>query len=83
MFIERDLRELSNISSSHFPDRSAKWLLRQREHLEALLQMLGGEIADALDFDRVEQVNSMPCSLMSKRQPPRHSHRQSSLWAGY
>ena len=57
MFIERDLRELSNVSSHQFPDRSAKWLIRQREHLEALLRMVGGEIADALDFDRVEQVN--------------------------
>ena len=57
MFIERDLRELSNVSSSHFPDRRAKWLLRQREHLEGLLRMVGGEIADALDFGRAEQVN--------------------------
>ena len=57
MFIGRDLRELSDVSSSHFPDRSAKWLLRQRENLEGLLRMVGGEIADALDFGRVEQVN--------------------------
>ena len=57
MFIERDLRELSNVSSHQFPDRSARWLIRQREHLEALLRMVGGELADALDFEHVEQVN--------------------------
>ena len=57
MFIERDLRELSNVSSHQFPDRSAKWLIRQREHLEGLLRMVAGEIADALNFDRVEQLN--------------------------
>ena len=57
MFREEDLRELSNVSSSHFPDRSAKWLIRQREHLQALLEMLAGEIADALDFGRVEQLH--------------------------
>ena len=57
MFIERDLRELSNVSSHQFPDRSAKWLIRQREHLEALLRMVGGEIADAFDFEHVEQLN--------------------------
>ncbi len=57
MFREEDLQELSNISSSHFPDRSTKWLIRQREHLQALLEMLAGEIADALDFERVEQLN--------------------------
>ena len=57
MFIERDLRELSNVSNIHFPDRSMKWLLRQREHLQALLRMFGSEIADALDFEHVEQLN--------------------------
>ena len=57
MFREEDLQELSNVSSSHFPDRSAKWLIRQREHLQALLEMLAGEIADALDFGRVEQLH--------------------------
>ena len=56
MFTKEDLQELSNVSSHHFPDRSAKWLIRQREHLQALLAMLAGEIADALDFDRVEQL---------------------------
>ena len=57
MFRERDLRELSEMSSHHFPDRSAKWLLRQREHLEALLKMVAGDVAEALDFARVEQLN--------------------------
>ena len=57
MFIGRDLRELSNVSSTHFPDRSAKWLLRQREHLQALLEMVASELVDSLDFGRVEQVN--------------------------
>ena len=56
MLIERDLRELSNVSSHQFSDRSAKWLLRQREHLEALVRIVGGEIADALDFE-TEIVN--------------------------
>ncbi|MDE0426271.1 MAG: Rpn family recombination-promoting nuclease/putative transposase [Candidatus Poribacteria bacterium] len=57
MVIERELRELSNVSSHHFPDRSAKWLIRQREHLEAVLRMVAGQIADALDFAHVEQLN--------------------------
>lgn len=57
MFTEEDLQELSNVSSSHFPDRSAKWLIRQREHLQALLEMLAAEIANALDFRRLEQLH--------------------------
>lgn len=57
MLIERDVQELSNVSSHQFPDRSMKWLIRQREHLEALVRMVGGEIADAFDFDNIEQLN--------------------------
>ena len=57
MFIKRELQELSKISSHQFPDGSAKWLIRQREHLEALLKMVAGQLADALDFARVTQVN--------------------------
>ena len=57
MFIERELEELSKISSHQYPDGSAKWLIRQREHLEALLKMVASQLADALDFGRVTQVN--------------------------
>ena len=57
MFIAQELRELSEISSSHFPDKSGKWLLRQREHLEALLRIVASEIVDAFDFGRIKQLN--------------------------
>lgn len=57
MFIERDLRELSEIASAHFPDRSAKWLLRQREHLWALLKLIASDLVEHLDFDRVKHLN--------------------------
>ena len=57
MLIERELQELSKISNHQFPDGSAKWLIRQRENLEALLKMVAGQLADALDFARVTQVN--------------------------
>ena len=57
MFIERELGELSKMPSHQYPDGSAKWLIRQREHLEALLKLLSRQLADALDFGRVTQVN--------------------------
>ena len=68
MFRERDLRELSNVSSHQFPDRSAKGLIRQREHLEALLRIVGKEIADALDFAGIEQLNRSFISDELRRQ---------------
>ena len=57
MSIERELEELSQISNHQYPDGSAKWLIRQREHLEALVKMVADQLADALDFGRVTQVN--------------------------
>ena len=57
MFIEREVEELSKLSSHQYPDGSAKWLIRQREHLEALLKIVERQLADALDFARVTQVN--------------------------
>ena len=57
MSIEQSLRKLSQVSSHQFPDRSAKGLLRQREHLKALLEMLLGSLVEAFDFGRVAQLN--------------------------
>ena len=57
MVIEREIQELSHVSSGHFPDRSARWLLRQREHLEALLKIIASDLSVYLDFDRVEPLN--------------------------
>ena len=57
MFIEIELEELTRVGSSHFPDRSAKWLLRQREHFEALLRLVAGDLLEYLDLDRVKQLN--------------------------
>lgn len=57
MSIEESLRELSQVSSHQFPDSSAKWLLRQREHLKGLLEMLLGSLVNAFDFQHIEQLN--------------------------
>ena len=32
-------------------------MIRQREHLEALLRMVAGQLADVLDFEHIEQLN--------------------------
>ena len=57
MFIDREVREWANLVSAHFPDRSARWLIRQREHLIALLDMVAGDLLEALDFGRVRHLN--------------------------
>lgn len=41
-----------------FPDRSAKWLLANSDNLHALLQIIGSDIVNALDFSRVQRVNT-------------------------
>ena len=55
--IEKELDELLKINRHQFPDRSARWLLRQREHLEALLAMLLGSLVEAFDFENVTPLN--------------------------
>ena len=55
--IEKELDELLEISRHQFPDRSARWLLRQREHLQALLEILMGPLVEAFDFAEVTLLN--------------------------
>ena len=39
-----------------FPDRSAKWLLANSNNLRELLQIIGSDIVNALDFSRARET---------------------------
>ena len=41
-----------------FPDRSAKWLLSNTDNLQGLLEIIGSDLVDALDFSKVQRVNT-------------------------
>lgn len=41
-----------------FPDRSARWLLSNTDNLHGLLEIIGSDLVDALDFSKVQLVNT-------------------------
>ena len=41
-----------------FPDRSARWLLSNTDNLQGLLEIIGSDLVDALDFSKVQRVNT-------------------------
>ena len=41
----------------HFPDRSARWLLQDRENVRGLLEILDAELAGQLDFQQLTPIN--------------------------
>lgn len=41
-----------------FPDRSAKWLLGNSDNLHGLLEIIGSDLVEALDFTKVQRVNT-------------------------
>ena len=49
---------IHNIPVTHFPDRSARWLLSAKENVRGLLEILDPELVEYLDFSRMEQVNT-------------------------
>ena len=45
-------------SVGQFADRSAKWLLSNRENLRGLLQIIGKDLVASLDFSQMRRVNT-------------------------
>jgi len=41
-----------------FPDRSAKWLLSNTDNLHGLLEIIGSDLVESLDFRKVRRVNT-------------------------
>ena len=59
--LETDIQEILSFLGEPlrtFPDRSAKWLLANSDNLRALLQIIGSDLVSALDFSRVQRVNT-------------------------
>ena len=45
-------------SLGQFADRSAKWLLANPDNLRGLLEIIGEDLVESLDFSRVQNVNT-------------------------
>ena len=57
-FREQELRELYNSILTHFPDRSMRWLLEDKENVRGLIEILASELVDFIDFSQLERQNT-------------------------
>lgn len=55
---ETDALHFFDIPIEHFPDRSAKWLLEDSNHVRGLLEIVASDLVDRLDFRQLSHVNT-------------------------
>ena len=57
MTIETEIRNFFDIPIEHFPDRSTRWLLQDKENVRGLVEILANELAELIDFNQLTQLN--------------------------
>ena len=58
MLEDKDIRSFFDISITHFPDRSARWLLQYIEYVQGLLEIVAPrELVENIDFSQLTQLN--------------------------
>lgn len=54
---ETDILNLFDFPIQHFPDRSMRWLLQDKENVRGLIEIVAAQIASQIDFTRLTQHN--------------------------
>ena len=54
---EAEILNFFDIQIEHFPDRSARWLLQDRENVRGLLEIVAAELVELIDFSQLSQIN--------------------------
>ncbi|RKU05491.1 hypothetical protein C6501_19755 [Candidatus Poribacteria bacterium] len=54
---EQELREFYRSLITHFPDRSMKWLLQDKENVRCLIEIVASELVERIDFSQLELQN--------------------------
>ena len=54
---ETEVRSFFQIPIEHFSDRSARWLLEDKENVRGLVELVASELVALLDFSRLAQLN--------------------------
>ena len=52
-----EIRSFYGIPIAHFPDKSARWLLQNKENVRGLLEIVASELVPLIDFDQLAQLN--------------------------
>ena len=54
---EQELREFYQSLLTHFPDRSIRWLLQEKENVQGLIEIVASDLAELIDFSQLELQN--------------------------
>ena len=54
---ETEILNFFDIRIEHFPDRSARWLLQDKENVRGLLEIVADELVELIDFSQLAQIN--------------------------
>ena len=57
MSTEKEIRDFFTIPVGHFPDKSARWLFKERENIRGLVEIVANELVEYLDFDGLVELN--------------------------
>ncbi len=52
-----DVRSLFDIPPSQYPDRSARWLFKEKKNIRGLIEIVANELVEYLDFDLIKEDN--------------------------
>jgi predicted transposase YdaD len=54
---DTEIRDFFHIPVGHFPDRSARWLFKEKENIRGLVEIVASELVEYLDFSRLVELN--------------------------
>ncbi|MDE0682568.1 MAG: Rpn family recombination-promoting nuclease/putative transposase [Candidatus Poribacteria bacterium] len=54
---ETDIFDIFDFPIQHFPDRSARWLLQDKENVRGLMEIVAAQLASHIDFTQLAQLN--------------------------
>ena len=54
---ETDIFNIFDFPIQHFPDRSARWLLQDKENVRGLIEIVAAHLASQIDFTHLVQLN--------------------------
>ena len=54
---EQELREFYQSLLTHFPDKSIRWLLREKENVQGLIEIVASDLVERIDFSQLELQN--------------------------
>ncbi len=57
MSTEKEIRDFFTIPVGHFPDKSARWLFKEKENIRGLVEIVANELVEYLDFDGLVELN--------------------------